>query len=136
MRAEEGRDVTDLPLPVQATHDAQHLQLVLDGKPVARLGLDGRRARAQEPTLAPQGRREQFLFTCCTRPTHGRAYAAARRGDLLVARARCALLELVRAVAREDRVRVRVNEAGHDDPSARVNNFTVRADVLPFLRAL
>src|SRR5205085_561779 len=108
---------------------SQHLQLVLDCQPVTRLRLDGRRARPQKPLFALERGFKQLVFARRARPTHGRAYAAARRGYLFVARARGPPLELVGAVSGEDRVRVRVNEAGHDDPSARVNDFAVRADV-------
>jgi hypothetical protein len=127
VRAEEGRDVVERPFRVQAAHDAQHLQLVRGREAVAGLRLDGRRARAQEPALAPERRGEQLLFAGGARPPHGRADAAARRGDLLVAHARGALLELVGAVAREDGVRVRVHEARRQDAPARVEDLAVRA---------
>jgi hypothetical protein len=57
---------------------------------------------------------------------HGGADAAAARGDLGVGGAFGALVEFIRAVAGEDRVRVRVHEAGQHDAAAGVDHFRIR----------
>src|SRR5262245_3809772 len=61
---------------------------------------------------------------------NSRADAAARGGDLLIALPRRAHLEFIGAIAREDRMRVRVNKTGHYNTPGSVNDFTIRANQL------
>ena len=70
-----------------------------------------------EPALRE---RQQLGFGCSTGRADGRDDAAAGLGDVLVARALQPQLELVRAVAGVDEMRVAIDEAGQEPRAARV----------------
>src|ERR1044072_9118971 len=95
-------------LLVQLLDSAQDFQLVFDREPVAGLGLNGCRPRAQKPfTVAPARQNQLFMCRKACAPDR-RLDAAAARSDLLVSRTTGALLVLVCARACEHRMRVRV----------------------------
>ena len=102
--AEEGRD------PARGPDRAQRRELGLAVEPVARLGLEGRRARERHPVAVQPHRVRERVLAGGPRGAHGREDPAARRVELLVRHARRAQRELVDAVAREARVRVAVDE--------------------------
>ena len=82
----------------------------------------GRRERTQ-PRL---GEREQFVFAARAKVAHRRVDAAAAPRDLHVGNARGAKLLLFVARAAEDRVRVRVDEAGREHAACAVDRRGAR----------
>ena len=105
MRAEPGRD------PARRPDRPQRRELGLAVEAVARLPLEGRRAGAQHPAAVALDRLARARFSGRPGRPDGREDAAARRVQLLVARAARAQRELLDAVAAEGRVRVAVDEA-------------------------
>ena len=132
VRAQEGRHQLDRVRLVRGRDDAQALQLVVVRQAVAGLGLDGRRTESQEAVHARQEAREQELLARLAHAAHAGQDAAAGLADLDVPLPRHAHLELVLARPREDRVRVRVDEAGHAEAPSRVERHRrgpLRADL-------
>src|SRR5260370_37113144 len=77
-------------------------------------------AFAEPGAGAPLSRRENVGFGCGARRADRRDDAAARLGDVLVAYALQAQLELVRAVAGMHQVGMAIDEARQDPGAARV----------------
>src|SRR5207253_10534851 len=100
--------------------DAQALRLHFLGKPVARLDLHGGHALGEQRPQAPARGGEEFVLARRARGTHGGNDAATGARDLLVARSGQARLELARAVAGPDQVRVAVDESGRDEGALRI----------------
>ena len=66
---------------------------------------------------------DQFVFARQPRRIDGLDDAAARRGDLGIARAGEASPELVAAIAGKDQMRMWIDEAGHDGAAVRVDHL-------------
>ena len=128
VRRQAGRLHGERQLAAEAARDAQAARLVLGGEAVARLDLDRRHAFAHQGEGALAGELEQGLVARRARRRDGRADAAAGLGDVLVARAFQALLELAGALAGVDEVGVAVDEARRDERAAEVD-FGVGARV-------
>lgn len=105
----------------QPGDDAEHLLFRALVQAVARLDLERRGAATHGEGEAALGQREQLHVGGLARGRHGRADAAAAGRDLLVALALDAALELVDAIAAEDEVRVRINEARRDHAPAGID---------------
>ncbi len=110
----------------QRAGEPQQPQLVRDREPVAGLHLDGGDAALDEPSQAAPRRGEQLLVGCRARGQHRAADAAARLGDLQIARARQPQRVFVRAVAGEDQMRVGIDEAGREQHPAGVDLLSRR----------
>ena len=93
------------------------LAFMLQRQPVAGFDLDGGDAFIHQGVQPGQGLGEQLLVAGQARFLHRGHDAAALFGDGLVTDAIQALLELVRAVAGVDQVRVAVDEARRDEPA-------------------
>ena len=114
-----GSDV-DRPLLAQRVRHREQPQLGRQVQPVARLRLDGGHAVAEhlvQPSPAVGG---QLLLARESGGGDGREDPAAGGQDLEVARAALAEDELALARAREQEVRVRVDEPGRHDPAVGV----------------
>jgi hypothetical protein len=110
-------------VPPQGARHLQHPDLGREVEPVARLDLDRGHAFGQEALQpAPRGRFELARRGRPRRP-HRPGDAAAAPRDLLVGRAQQALLELVRPIAREHEMRVRVDQAGRDPAAPDVDDL-------------
>ena len=121
VRAEEGRDDVEGVLAGEPRDRAQDLQLRFDGQPVPALDLARRRA-AREHLVEPDARlRDERVLGRGARGRHRRDDPAARCGDLRVGRPGQPPAQLLAPIAREHRVRVRVDEARHDRVSAGVD---------------
>ena len=96
---------------VEAREHAQHVQFGVAVETVAGLGFECRGAAAQHPVAMAACGGEQFIFSCGAGQLDGAQNAAAGRGDLLIGGAGDALFELVGAIAGEDEMRVRIDEA-------------------------
>ena len=112
MGPQEGGADRDRPRLPEAPGGAQHLEFVAGGQAVAGLDLDRRRTLADEGVEARQRAGDQRVLARRPGRGHRRGDAPARLGDLLVARAGEAKLELGGAVAAIDQVRVAVDEPG------------------------
>ena len=122
VRSEPGRD------PTGCCDRPQRRKLGLAVEAVARLSLEGRRARAEHPVAVTlHGLGEPGFSGGPGRP-HGREDAAARGVQLLVAGAACAPRELLDAVAAERRVRVAVDEARDGAQAAAVELLDVAVE--------
>jgi|GEM_PF-6108329 len=105
----------------ELARDSQAARFVLGAEPVARLDLERGHAFAHECKRSAAGRCEQRFVAGGTRGRDGRANTATGTRDVFVARAFEALLELGRALAGIDQVRVAVDEAGRDERTAEVD---------------
>jgi hypothetical protein len=122
VRAEEaGYDVDARVLPQGARH-LQHPDLGRKVEPVARLDLDRGHALGQEAPQPASRHRLELARRGRPRRPHRSGDAAAAARDLLVGRAQQALLELVRPVAREHEMRMRVDQAGRDPAASDVDD--------------
>src|SRR5690606_38355162 len=90
-------------------------------QPVAGLDLDGGDALGQHRVQPGQGGLQQCRIVGFAGSAHGGDDAAAGAGDVGVAHALQALLELVGAVAGVDEVGVAVDQAGADPAAATVD---------------
>ena len=117
MGAEERRHDRHRPLDAEPARGAQQAGLGVEIEPVTGLDLDRGHALGDQPVEARGGARDELVLARRPRRLDGRDDAAAGRGDLAVARAGQAQLELVRAVAAEDEVGMAVDQAG-GDPTA------------------
>ena len=97
----------------------------IEREAVAGLGFDGGGAAAQEPVRVAAAGGQQVIAGGLAGEADGGAYAAAGRRDLGVGGAFHAAFKLAGAVAREDRMRVSVDEAGEYDAAAGVDDFGV-----------
>ena len=95
--------------------------LARDVEAVAALDLDHRHASAQKGARARERGRHELVDGRVAHVTHGGADAAACRHDLCLALAPRPARELVGAIAREQEVRVTVDEAGDDTAPAGVD---------------
>src|SRR5207302_5214229 len=101
--------------------EAEEAQLPLDAERVSRLHFRGGDARARQSSEAlPRGEHEILVARLAGR-LHGGDDPATRLPDLGIRRPREALGEFVRAVAGEEQVRVRLDEARSDELSLRVD---------------
>src|SRR5262249_33699789 len=100
------------------------LQLVLAVETVAALDLDSGRAAGEHLADARQRGLDERVFRGGARGGDGREDAAARAGDLGVRRAGQPPPQLVAPIAGIQRVRVRVDEAGHQRAPAAVDAHT------------
>ena len=100
-------------------------------EPIARLALEGGRARAQHPAAVPLDGRTQVVGTAGARRPHRREDPPARGVQLLVARAAGSQRELLDAVAEKARVRVAVDEPGDRAQSAAVELLDVAVEGEP-----
>ena len=106
------------------TRGAQHLQLIRDRQPVAGLDLD-RGGTAGDQLVDPgQGKGKKPVFAGSPRRVDGGQDTTTRAGNLGVADALQALLELDRAVAGMDRMGVAINQAGGDEAALQVPRIT------------
>ena len=105
---------------------AQDLQLRFDAQPVPALDLARRRAAREHLVEPDAGLGDERVLRRGARGRHRRHDAAAGRGDLRVGRPREPPAQLLAPIAREHRVRVRVDEARHDRLSAGVDLLRVR----------
>jgi hypothetical protein len=132
VRAEEGRHDRDGHARLQRAHGAQHLDLRAQVQPVAALDLDAGDTLTHERRDARQRLLDELLFRRCAHGVHRRADAPARAADLLVGRAAELAHVLVHAVARVERVRMAIDEAGQHAAAARVDALAcgaVRAEI-------
>ena len=121
VRAEEGGHDFDLAQLLQLFGHAQLLALVVQGQAVAGLDLDGGHAFAQHRVQPRQAGGEQGGIVGGAGGAHGGNDAAAGAGDVGIADALQALLELVGAVAGMNQVGVAVDQAGADPAPAAVD---------------
>src|SRR5271157_3545763 len=112
MRAEKRWHCAQMGSLTYAPNDAENLQFIFDGEPIAGLRFNRCGSTVKEPPRMARCGCKQLVFSCGTRLADGRANAAAQSGNLLVGDAGAALLELVGAIACKDRVRVGIDEAG------------------------
>ncbi len=120
VRAEEGRDEVERALPLQQRDGLQLLELIRHVQPVAGLGFRGGRAVGQHAGGAGCGLVDQLRQRRRAGVAHRANDATAGRHNFHVRCAADAQLELARAVSHPRQVRVRVDEAGDDCASARV----------------
>lgn len=121
MRAEEGRHGLDRALAAQLARDLQLFGLVGQGQPVPGFDLQRGDAFGQHGVQAGQAGGEQVGFAGGAGGAHGGDDAAAGTGDVGIAHALQALLELTGAVAGIDQVGVAVDQAGADPAPATVD---------------
>ena len=117
MTTESGSDFA------QAARDPERLHLAVEVEAVARLDLEGRDAVAHQRLDAPAGAGEKLVLALAACCTHGRDDAAAGARDLVVGGAGQPQLELVRAVAAIDDVRVAIDQAGRDPAALAVDRL-------------
>ncbi len=110
----------DTKLRTQAPRHAQHACLAVERQRVAGFDLDSGDAFTQQCAGARQGGSEQGLFAGGAGGAHRGHDAAAGARDGLIADTFQALLELAGAVAGENQMRVRVDQARSDQGVARV----------------
>src|SRR5690349_14370784 len=91
--------------------NAQHLALVFAVESVAGFHFDCGDSLSSEAVDARLGILQQLFFACLASLRHGRPDAPASAGDLLVACALQAKLELLRAIAGEDQMRMTIDQA-------------------------
>src|SRR5262249_44875781 len=115
---------------VEPANYAEHFHLVFERQTVARFGFDRGRARSQKPFAVTLRRLEQFFFADRAGFADCRFDPATCRRNLLIALPRPPHFKFVGAVAGEDRVRVRVNETGHDDSTGGVNDLAISVNQL------
>jgi len=108
--AEEGRHELDRVQGGGARDGAQRLEFGGRVEAVAALALDRRRALLQEAVEAHEQSLDELVLAGLAHAAQAGEDAAAAARDLGVGRAARAQLELVLARAREDGVRVRVDE--------------------------
>ncbi len=107
---------------------AQLRELRLAVEPVARLGLERRRPRAEHPADVLGERGGETFLARVARRANGREDATAACMQLLVRRSARAQRELLDAIAREARVRVAVDEARDRRATAAVDLHHVAVD--------
>lgn len=123
MGAEIGGDHRDGAPAAELPRRPQHPELGVAVETVAGLDLDRGHAFREEVVEPGQGQANQRLFTCGAGGADGGEDAAAGRGDLLVGGALKPLLELARAVAREDEMGMAVDQARSDQPAFAVDGL-------------
>src|SRR5579871_2662203 len=101
---------------------AQQLIFVFRTQPVAGLRFDGGGSVFEKPCHVFLGRAEQIGFACSAGSTNGRSDSTTGCRNLSVGSARSPLFKFIGAIARENRMRVRVDEAGHHDAISGVDN--------------
>ncbi len=122
MRAKEGRHEIDRMLAIQTADHAQHLEFGVQLQPVPALRLARRRAAAQHVVEACLRLGGERVFARVSRGADRGQNAAAFGGNLRVSCSRQPAPQFFQAVAREDHVRVRVNEAGNERAVRRVDD--------------
>ena len=120
--AEEGRDDAERERGGEASHDAQCLELVVQGEPVPRLDLHRRDAGGSEAHEARRGEREELVLTARAQIAHGGVDAPAPSRDLQVVDAGRAQLLLLAPCTAEDRMGVRVDEARREHATGAVDD--------------
>ena len=120
MRREAGRAHLERQLAAEAARDAQAPRLVLEAEAVAGLDLERGDAFGHQHPCTRGGKSVQLRIAGRARRRDGRADAAAGAGDVLVARAFEAQLELARAVAAVDQVGMAVDQARRHERAAEV----------------
>ena len=118
VQTEERRAHVDAQHVPDAPRHAQHATFGIGLEPVARFDLQRGDAVGEQGAGPRERLLQQVVFAGGTRGAHAGDDAATGAGDLLVAGAFQALLELTRPVSTEDEVRVAIDEAGCD-PCAR-----------------
>ena len=118
--AEEARAHPDRPLAGDAARGTQHRELGVDVEAVAGLDLDGRDPLGDQRIDAGEGAGEERLGGRLPGRFDGGEDAAAGPRDLLVAHPLEPHLELARAVAAVDEVRVTVDQRRGDKPAVEV----------------
>ncbi|MCK6477595.1 MAG: hypothetical protein L6Q35_12275 [Phycisphaerales bacterium] len=127
---ESGLDDSARPGRGGVVNGPEHLELVLEREPVAALDLDGGGAAAQHD-VEPMPEEVGELGLRGGADGSDRGHDAAAGGeDLEVRGAAPPQVPLVEAAARETRVRVAIDKAGHEHASPRVNDRVRRADQL------
>ena len=111
VRRQAGRQHVDGRAFAQLADGAQHAQLARLIQPIARFNLYRGDSFRQQSVKPPARRRHQRRFAGFARGAHRRENAAALRGDLGVADAVEALLELCAAVAAEHQMGMAVDQA-------------------------
>ena len=120
VRAEVRRHDLDRALATELIRRLDQPDLGLEVEAVARLGLDGRDAVAEHLVEPAPAVGEQRLGRGLARRGHRRQDPAAGLEDLEIAGAALAHLPLALAGAREQEVRVRIDQAGRDRAAAGV----------------
>ena len=126
MRGEQRGLHVDTVRGAETARYAQQLELVGGIEPVARLDFHGSHAfveQALQPRLALA---QQLFFGCRARSAHGCLDAAALARDVFVACAGQSPLELARAIARVDEMRVAVDQS-RCQPASPAVELLVRA---------
>ena len=123
MGAKQGRDHVEGELAAEASCHPQHLQLALGGKPVARFDLDRGDPFRHQVVETVACRLKECLLGGGACLGDRRADAAAPTRDLLVGRSLEAKLEFLGPVAREDDVRMAVDEARRHPAPAGVDHL-------------
>lgn len=118
MRTEEGGHDFDLAQVFQLLGHAQLLALVVQSETVAGFDFDGGDAFGQHRVQPGQGGFQQRCIVGLPGGAHGGDDAAAGTGDVGIAHALQALLELARTVAGIDEVGMAVDQAGADQRPA------------------
>ena len=118
MGAKQGGGRSHRTQLAEATGHAQHLQLVGDGQAVAGLDLQRGHAIGQQRVQARQAGGDQLILAGGAGGAHAAENAAAGAGDLLVADAFQALLELAGTVAGIHQVGMAVDQPRRHHPAA------------------
>jgi hypothetical protein len=111
-------------------HPKEH-ELLRDGLTVAGLDLDGRDALLEVPLQSSDPDRDELFLALGPGRGDGGSDAAAGGRDGEIASTGTAQGELVRAVAREDQMGVRVDEPRGNHRSARIDDFAPRKEGNP-----
>ncbi len=109
----------------QTARGAQHLQLVLDGQPIAGFDLHRRNAFGKKRIEPLQRVFDQRIFIHAARCGNSRNNAAAGPRHFLVARAFKPHLEFPCAIAAKNQMRVTVHQRRRREPTAKVGSFPV-----------
>src|SRR5437867_820119 len=141
------RDI-DRGVGLRARQQAQLPELLLGLEAIAALDLDRRGPELGGIADPPLEEREELIVTRLSGRAHGRVNASAGREDREVVGAASARRELLPALTRVAKMRVRIDEAGHDHTSfgidvgravdaldGRMRAAVTRRDDRPFARA-
>ena len=123
VRAEEGGGDGDRSFAGEATGGAELAGFGFHLQTITRLDLDGCDTFRDQRIEPRQRLRDQFILGCGAGGLHGGENAAAGARDFLVAGARKPQLELVRAVAAVDEMRVAVDQPRRDPPAFEIDAF-------------
>ncbi len=127
VRGEERRLYRDGKALTELARRPQHLRLIRKRQSVAGFDLNRRHAFSQQRGEARSCAIDQFFKTCLPRRPHGGEDPTAARRDLGIARPAQALRVFARPCARENEVRVTIDQARGQPNALKIMAFKIRA---------